>query len=554
MLRQLYIRNFTLIDELDVTFNTGFSVVTGETGAGKSIILGAVGLLLGSRADAKQIKMGADKCIIEAHFDLSQYDLQSLFDENDIDYDAHDCIIRREVSSNGKSRAFVNDTPVGLNILKELGGYLVDIHSQHQNLLLQKEDFQLGVLDVIAADGNLKDEYQSSFKAYKKAEKQLQQLREKIESTKENEDYLRFQVNEIERAHLEEGMQEELEQESETMAHAEEIKSGLYLVDNLLNGDDTGIVQQLKQASQSLQSIEKVYPKVKGLCDRINSSYIELKDISEEISGGIDDIDFDPAKQEEINDKLDTLYSLQQKFHASTVRGLLDTLEDFRQQLHDIEYGEEELAVLEKERDRLMTYAESLATKLTMSRRHAAGQVEREMQNRLIPLGMPNIRFKVELLEKSLAEDGADKVQFLFSANKSTALQPVAQIASGGEISRVMLSLKAMISNAVKLPTIIFDEIDTGVSGRVAEQMAQIMYEMGETGRQVISITHLPQIAAMGTTHYRVSKQETQQGTTSHMVSLSQKERIMEIAQMLSGNDISDAAIENAKSLLKISI
>ncbi len=554
MLRRLYIRNFTLIDELDITFNTGFSVITGETGAGKSIILGAISLLLGSRADVNQIKMGADKCIIEAHFDLSQYDLQSLFDENDIDYDAHDCIIRREVNSNGKSRAFVNDIPVSLNILRELGENLVDIHSQHQNLLLQKEDFQLGVLDAIAADKKLKDEYLLSFKAYKKVEKQLQQLREEIERTKENEDFLRFQVNEIEQAHLEEGMQEELEQESETMAHAEEIKSGLYFADNLLNRDEIGLVQQLKQALQSLQSIEKVYPKVRGLCDRINSTYIELKDISEGIGGSIDDIDFDPIRQEEINDKLDTLYSLQQKFHVSTVKELLDTLEDFKQQLHNIEYGEEELSVLEKERDRLVSYAEGLAARLTISRKKAAMQVERDMQNHLIPLGMPNIRFKVELLGKPLSEDGADRVLFLFSANKSTALQPVAKIASGGEISRVMLSLKAMISNAVKLPTLIFDEIDTGVSGRVAEQMAQIMYEMGESGRQVISITHLPQIAAMGTTHYCVTKREVEQGTTSHMVSLSQEERILEIAQMLSGNDISDAAIENAKSLLRIRI
>lgn len=554
MLQQLYIRNFTLIEELDIAFNRGFSVITGETGAGKSIILGAIGLLLGSRADAKQIKMGADKCIIEAHFDLLQYDLQSLFDENDIDYDVHDCIIRREVNSNGKSRAFVNDTPVGLNILRELGVNLVDIHSQHQNLLLQKEDFQLGVLDVIAADRKLKEEYQLSFKAYKKVEKQLQQLHEEIEKTKENEDFLRFQVNEIEQAHLEEGMQEELEQESETMAHAKEIKSGLYFADNLLNGDEAGLVQQLKQVSQSLQSIEKVYPKVKELCDRMNSTYIELKDISEGISGSIDGIDFDPIRQEEINDKLDTLYSLQQKFHVSTVKELLGTLMNFKQQLHNIEYGEEELSVLEKEIGRLQTHAENLAGRLTISRKEAGMQVEREMHNRLIPLGMPNIRFKVELLGKSLSEDGADKVQFLFSANKSTALQPVAKVASGGEISRVMLSLKAMISNAVKLPTIIFDEIDTGVSGRVAEQMAKIMYEMGESGRQVICITHLPQIAAMGTTHYRVSKRETQQETTSHMVSLPQKERILEIAQMLSGNDISDAAIENAKSLLRIRI
>ena len=552
MLQKLYIRNFTLINELDITFNAGFSVITGETGAGKSIILGAISLLLGCRADAKQVKVGAEKCIVEAHFDLSQYELQPLFDENDIDYDPHDCIIRREVNSNGKSRAFVNDIPVSLNVLRELGINLIDIHSQHQNLLLQKDSFQLDILDVIAADKKLKEEYQLSFTAYREIESQLHQLREEIEKTKENEEFLRFQVNEIEQARLEEGMQEELEQQSETMGHAEEIKTGLYFADNLLNGEEAGLVQQLKQALQSLLSIEKVYPRVKDLCDRINSTYIELKDIAECISGSIEDIDFDPVKQEEINARLDTLYSLQRKFHVNTTKELLETLADFKKQLHNIEYGEEELSALEQERDRLKSHAESLAAKLTIVRKKAGVQVEQEMQSRLIPLGMPNIRFKVDLSGKPLAEDGADKVQFLFSANKSTLLQPVSKIASGGEISRVMLSLKAMIGNAVQLPTIIFDEIDTGVSGRVAEQMAQIMYEMGEGGRQVFSITHLPQIAAMGTTHYRVSKQETREGTISDMVSLSPEERIQEIAQMLSGNNVSEAAIENAKSLLKI--
>ena len=552
MLQQLYIRNFTLINELDITFNAGFSVITGETGAGKSIILGAISLLLGCRADAKQVKVGAEKCIVEAHFDLSQYELQPLFDENDIDYDPHDCIIRREVNSNGKSRAFVNDIPVSLNVLRELGINLIDIHSQHQNLLLQKDSFQLDILDVIAADKKLKEEYQLAFTAYREIESLLHQLREEIEKTKENEEFLRFQVNEIEQARLEEGIQEELEQQSKTMGHAEEIKTGLYFADNLLNGEEAGLVQQLKQALQSLLSIEKVYPRVKDLCDRINSTYIELKDIAECISGSIEDIDFDPVKQEEINARLDTLYLLQRKFHVNTTKELLDTLADFKKQLHNIEYGEEELSALEQERDRLKSHAESLAAKLTIVRKKAGVQVEQEMQSRLIPLGMPNIRFKVDLSGKPLAEDGADKAQFLFSANKSTLLQPVSKIASGGEISRVMLSLKAMIGNAVQLPTIIFDEIDTGVSGRVAEQMAQIMYEMGEGGRQVFSITHLPQIAAMGTTHYRVSKQETREGTISDMVSLSPEERIQEIAQMLSGNNVSEAAIENAKSLLKI--
>lgn len=552
MLRLLYIQNFTLIDELNIHFNPGFSVITGETGAGKSIILGAIGLLLGNRADAKQIKVGQDKCIIEAHFDLSNYDMQSFFEENDIDYDAKDCILRREINSNGKSRAFINDIPVGVSLMRDLGEQLIDIHSQHQNLLLQKENFQLNVVDIFAKDKQQLTAYRETLEKYKGTERKLVQLKADFAKIKENEEYFRFQEEEINKAQLSEGQQEQLEEESNALTHAEEIKTALYDADNALNNEEMGIVVQLKSTTQALNNICNVYHTAKDINERLNSAYIELKDISEEISKDIENIEFDPQRLEIINSQLDTIYSLQQKFHVDSIKELLNIQTNLKQQLHSIEYNDEEITTLENEKEKQLKDCILQSKKLTELRKKASEQIEKELKKRLIPLGIPNIRFQVDLSPKALSDDGADKIQFLFSANKSTPLQPVSEIASGGEISRVMLSLKAMISGAVKLPTIIFDEIDTGVSGKVAEMMALIMKDMGQNNRQVISITHLPQIAAMGTTHYRVTKKETSMGTVSEMKELSQDERIQEIAQMLSGSKISEAAIENAKSLLRI--
>lgn len=552
MLRLLYIQNFTLIDELNIHFNPGFSVITGETGAGKSIILGAIGLLLGNRADAKQIKVGQDKCIIEAHFDLSNYDMQSFFEENDIDYDAKDCILRREINSNGKSRAFINDIPVGVSLMRDLGEQLIDIHSQHQNLLLQKENFQLNVVDIFAKDKQQLTAYRETLEKYKGTERKLVQLKADFAKIKENEEYFRFQEEEINKAQLSEGQQEQLEEESNALTHAEEIKTALYDADNALNNEEMGIVVQLKSTTQTLNNICNVYHTAKDINERLNSAYIELKDISEEISKDIENIEFDPQRLEIINSQLDTIYSLQQKFHVDSIKELLNIQTNLKQQLHSIEYNDEEITTLENEKEKQLKDCILQSKKLTELRKKASEQIEKELKKRLIPLGIPNIRFQVDLSPKALSDDGADKIQFLFSANKSTPLQPVSEIASGGEISRVMLSLKAMISGAVKLPTIIFDEIDTGVSGKVAEMMALIMKDMGQNNRQVISITHLPQIAAMGTTHYRVTKKETSMGTVSEMKELSQDERIQEIAQMLSGSKISEAAIENAKSLLRI--
>ena len=552
MLKKLYIKNFTLIDELDIDLYQGFSVITGETGAGKSIILGAIGLLLGQRADSKSIKQGAEKCVIEAHFDLSRYGMEAFFSENDIEYDPADCIVRRELTAAGKSRAFINDTPVQLTMLKELGEQLIDIHSQHQNLLLNKQDFQLNVVDIIAQDEQALVKYQQTYAKYQTVGKELETLRESIEQNRQNLDFLQFQCDELTNANLEEGEQEELEQRSETMSHAEDIKSALYEADNALSGEDRGIVSSLRSTISALKTIERVLPSASELVERLDSTYIELKDISGDISSELERIDFDPAELDSINSRLDKLYDLEKKYHVETVRELIEKRDELKRQLSHIENSDEALADLQQQLDTLRQQAQKEADALTKQRIKAASQIEKEMQSRLVPLGMPNVRFSIQLTTDTLGRNGQDKVGFLFSANTSTPLQPVSQVASGGEIARVMLSLKAMISGAVKLPTIIFDEIDTGVSGKIAEKMAEIMQEMGQHERQVISITHLPQIAALGSAHYKVEKEDSAQGTTSHMKELSPEERVREIAQMLSGSDVTEAAIQNAKQLLRL--
>lgn len=552
MLQHLYIKNFTLIDELNIELHPGFSVITGETGAGKSIILGAIGLLLGQRADSKSIKQGADRCVIEAHFDLSRYDLKPFFDENDIEYDDHDTIIRRELTAAGKSRAFINDTPVALTMLKELGDQLMDVHSQHQNLLLNKQDFQLNVVDILANDSKELDIYRQSFVNYQQKTKELNQLREEIEHNKQNADFLQFQFEELEAAHLVEGEQEELEQRSDTMSHAEDIKTALYEADNALNGDEYSVISLVKSAYNALNDISKVMPKTADLTERLDSCRIELKDIAEEVSQLLERTDFDPAELENINNRLDRLYELEKKYHAESVEELIKQRESLKQQLSHIENSDEALNEKEKEVEQLRNQCAQHAETISKMRQATAQQMRGQLAQRLEALGMPHARFDISITQAELGKNGQDNVSFLFSANTSTPLQPVSQVASGGEIARVMLSLKAMISGAVKLPTIIFDEIDTGVSGKIAEKMAQIMQEMGRTERQVISITHLPQIAALGSHHYRVSKEETKNGTISHMTELTSEERITEIAQMLSGSDITQAAIDNAKQLLKI--
>ena len=552
MLKHLYIKNYALIDVLDIDFATGFSVITGETGAGKSIILGAIGLLLGQRADSKAVKTNTQKCTIEAHFDISRYGLKAWFEDNDLDCDEDECIIRRELTAAGKSRAFINDTPTSLQLMRELGEMLVDVHSQHQNLLLQKEDFQVNVLDIIADNGKQKEAYSKAFAAYRKAENDLKTMREQISLTRENEEFMRFQLNELANADLKEDEQEALEQEQEAATHTEDIKTILFETNTILNDENSGALAALYLANQKLESVARLYPAIKDLAERMSSSFIELKDIAQETEAVAEDIDFNPERLAFINERLDTIYSLQRKFHKNTIAELIEEQRNLQEAIDNIDNSDTALADLEAATEKALLDAKAKADKLTETRQKTTAKVEKAIRGSLEALGMPNVEFKIEITKDELSAKGQDRVAFLFSANKGMAPRPVAQVASGGEIARLMLSLKALISGAVKLPTIIFDEIDTGVSGRVAEKMADIMRQMGNADRQVISITHLPQIAALGTHHYKVEKHDTQEGTTSVMRQLADDERINEIAQMLSGSDITEAARTNAKALLKM--
>ena len=552
MLESIHIQNYALIDKLDIDFTPGFSVITGETGAGKSIILGAIGLLLGQRADVKAIKNGASKCIVEAHFRIASYGLETFFNELDLEYDPEECILRREVSANGKSRAFINDTPASLTQMKALGEKLIDIHSQHQNLLLNKEGFQLTILDILAQDEKQLSAYKQVYTQYKNTCKELDTLIEQAEKSKQDEDYLRFQLEQLEEAGLKEGEQTILEQEAETLSHAEDIKAGLYRAGLLIdNAESNSILSQTKECIQALQGISPVYTPASEWTERLQSCYIELKDIAHDLSSAEEDVEFNPERLDYVNQRLNLIYNLQQKHRTDSVEELIDLAKKYQKQLNDIASFDDRISELRTKKDTLYNKVLEQATLLTRLRTGSAHLIEEQMKKLLIPLGMPNVRFAVELsLRKEPDINGTDNVSFLFSANKNSPLQNVASIASGGEIARVMLSLKAMIAGAVKLPTIIFDEIDTGVSGSIAEKMALIMRDMGRQNRQVVSITHLPQIAARGTTHYKVYKEDTETGTNSYIRKLTPDERIHEIAHMLSGSTLTEAALNNARALL----
>ena len=550
MLTQLYIKNFTLIDELNVDFHPGFSVITGETGAGKSIILGALGLLLGNRADVKTIKEGTQRCIVEGHFDITRYALEQFFFENDIDFVGEDCILRREVNSNGKSRAFINDTPVGLNLMKELGEQLIDIHSQHQNLLLQKQDFQLSVVDIIAKNQSLLAQCKKEYAEYNDSKSKLQRAKQSIEESKTNIDFIRFQYNELAALNLQVGEEESLEQQSKTMQHSEDIKSSLYEVDSNLSDESTGIITRLYRSLSAIKSIAEVLPQAEDITERLDNTYIELKDISSEVSDMLENIEYDPQELERINNRLDAIYTLQQKHHVNSVEELVRLQEDYKTTLDNVENSDVALEELENSMKESLAKVSKTADELTKKRKASIKTIVSDIAERLKALALPNVSFNIEIKKKEISSNGCDDVEFLFSANPGTPLRPISEIASGGEIARVMLSLKAMLSGAVKLPTIIFDEIDTGVSGRIAEQMAVIMKEMGHCDRQVISITHLPQIAAQGSNHYKVYKEQDNNETHSHLTHLTDDERIQEIAQMLSGSNVTEAAINNAKELL----
>ena len=554
MLKSLFIRNFVLIDSLDIKFDKGFSVITGETGAGKSIILGALSLVLGQRADGKSIKNGSEKCVIEAVFDVSKYKLEEFFHSNDLEYDAEVCILRRELFASGKSRAFVNDSPVSLTVIKELGSRLIDIHSQHQNLLLGDNRFQLKVIDVMAENDILLILYRKEYSHFLSLKRELKELVEKAAQTKQEEDYVRFQLEQLTDACLIAGEQDELEQELETLSHAEEIKGSLYKVTQLLDGEEQGAVQLIKEALSTVDSLERYYPKAKEIAERLRSAYIDMNDLSSETEVLKEDIEFNPERLEWVNDRLNTLYSLEQKHRVSTVEELIELQNKYEEQLKEIDSFDELIEALKKQLE--VSHHELLqqATVLSEQRKIASKAIASQLVEMIMPLGMPNTRFAIDFVAKPEPEsDGMDEIRFLFSANKSAELQPVAQTASGGEISRLMLCIKAMIAGFTALPAIIFDEVDTGVSGDIADKMGEIMQDLGAK-MQVFAITHLPQIAAKGKEHYFVYKEDTDERTVTRIKKLNKEERVKEIARMLSGASLTGASIANAKELLKAKI
>ena len=554
MLKSLFIQNFVLIDNLDIHFDQGFSVITGETGAGKSIILGALSLVLGQRADGKSIKQGADKCVIEAIFDVSKYQLESFFLDNDLEYDSESCILRRELYASGKSRAFVNDSPVSLAILKELGTKLIDIHSQHQNLLLGDNRFQLRVVDVMAENEILLILYKKEYTRYQGLRKELSNLKERAAQSKQEEDYIRFQLDQLEEANLQPDEQDELEQEQETLSHAEEIKSSLYRVSSCLDGEEQGVVSLLKESLSSMDTLERYFPRAKEIAERLRSAYIDLNDLASEMEGLIEDVEFNPDRLTWVNERLDTLYALQQKHRVSSVEELIVLRDQFRAQLADIDSFDEQIAALEKQVQN--SYKELLqqASVLSEQRKIASVAFAQQLVEMVAPLGMPHTRFQVDVVPRKEPEsDGMDEIRFMFSANKSMAIQPVAQTASGGEISRLMLCIKAMIAGFTALPTIIFDEVDTGVSGDIADKMGHIMQDLGSK-MQVFAITHLPQIAAQGKAHYFVYKEDIQDRTVTRIRPLDKEERVREVARMLSGSALTEASLANAKDLLGMKV
>ncbi len=551
MLKSLSIENYALIDSLNIDFDNGLSVITGETGAGKSIILGALSLILGQRAEAKQIKQGESKCTIEGVFDISAYSLESIFEKFDWVYDEKECILRREIWTNGKSRAFVNDSPVYLSDLKELGIRLIDIHSQHQNLLLNDDAFQLRVVDLLAETETLRKQYAEYFKAWKAKEKELAELHELNKKNKEERDYLEFQFTALSDANLQPDEQNELETELNTITHAEEIKSNLFGITNLLaDGEQQNILAMLKEAIEKANAIDPIFSNAEDLNKRLESAYIELKDIAGGTSRLFDEIEFDSERQHAVEERLSLIYELQQKHSASTVSDLLELQNRFAEKLQTIDYLDEKIDAINQEMELQKEKAFEKAQQISDKRKSAIPTIEKSLTERLKYLGIPHARFECRITKKPLPDiTGCDNIQFYFSANKSSEAQPVSEIASGGEISRLMLCIKSLIAKATTLPSIIFDEIDTGTSGEIADKMGRVMREMSQK-MQVIAITHLPQIASKGVAHYNVYKQDSEHATHTNIKKLSEDEQIRELARMLSGEEISAQAIENARVML----
>lgn len=550
MLKHITIRNFALIEKVEISFSSGFSVITGETGHGKSVFLGAVAMLLGQRSDVKSIREGADRCVIEGIFDITGFGLEAFFEENDLDYD-RECIVRRELASSGRSRAFVNDTPVNVSLLKELGARLIDIHSQHQNLLLGDRNYQLGVLDTLAGDKELLSGYKGVYDQYLSLKRDLAVRKEALEASRRDEDWLRFQLDELDAAALKSGELEELEQELQELSHAEDIQAALYGACAAIDSDERSMLNALREASNALSRIAVHYPAAQDFADRLESNYIELKDCCEDMSQRADRVQFAPSRLEFVENRVAQIYSLVKKHRVEDVDALIALADEYRGKLDAIVNGDDDILELENRLSEIVKQLTDKSAVLTSVRKESAADLQEKIVAILVNLGMPMIRFEVEFKPvEGFTPVGCDNVVFLFSANSSSAPQPLCDVASGGEMARVMLALKSLVASSTKQPTLIFDEVDTGVSGILAERMGRTMQQMAGDFCQVLSITHLPQVAALGRNHYKVYKEETDKGTVTNIVELGQQERVHEIAQMMSGEVLTEAALDNARQLL----
>lgn len=550
MLTRLRIQNYALIRELDVDLNSGFTIITGETGAGKSILLGALSLILGQRADFTIFRDSEKKCVVEAVFNISGYGLEDLFELNDLDYDSQ-AIFRREISPNGKSRAFINDTPVTLKALQEIGFRLIDIHSQHQNLDLNNQHFQLMVVDNCAGNNALLAEYKQVYNEFRQLISRLQEAEEKAAKLRADLDYSQFQYDQLKSANLVDNEQEELEQELKMLNHAEEIKTGLSLISDLMNGEEESVLVRIKESLNQINRLAVYFPEGEELKQRLNSVYVEIKDISFEVDTISEKVEFDPSRITLVSERLDLIYSLQQKHRVGSVGELISLRDSFAASIEAVSTNDEEVAALKGLLQQKEEEATALAIRLSDARMAVVEMIESRVKGQLNQLGMPNSQFKVEILVKeALSPGGFNQINFLFSANKNGVPCDISKVASGGEMSRLMLSIKALISKSKALPTIIFDEIDTGISGEIADKMGVILKDISED-MQVINITHLPQIAAKGDHHYLVYKFDTELETITHLRLLSKAERVDELAKMLSGENITKAAIMNAEELLK---
>ncbi|MCF8336208.1 MAG: DNA repair protein RecN [Bacteroidales bacterium] len=550
MLQSLKIQNYALIDEIHIGFYPGFLTITGETGAGKSILIGALSLILGNRADTSVLKDESRKCVVEATFHITNSRVKEIFEKHDLDYEA-ETIIRREISSKGKSRAFVNDTPVNIKVLKELGDQLVDIHSQHHNLILKDNVFQLDVVDSYAGNGDLLSDYYSKYREYKDLQGQYNNLKSKSEQASADYDYYRFQFDQLEQVNLTEGEQEKLESELETLNHAEEIKFNLSSASYLLNNEESSVISQVREAGDCLRKIVDYYSKVKEISERLESTYIELQDLSNEIDMLNEDVEHDPNRIEYIRQRLDDIYSLQHKHRVSTEKELIDIRKELENKLEEINNYDFHLEELEKALESKRKDLSAAAGKLSESRKKSIPAIEKKITSMLKELGIPNASFKIKRTDlEAFNEYGLDHVQFLFSANKNVDLEDISKVASGGELSRLMLSLKSTIAENQALPTIIFDEIDSGTSGDIADKMGTIMKHMARN-MQILNITHLPQIASKGDYHYLVYKYDDNESTHTYIKQLKGDERIKEIAKMLSGEELTDTAFQNAREFLE---